>query len=119
MKKERKTKMEENVAAKITIGVCVMEKKVKCGSELFSAPMSQILDRLQAFGEFEFRTSAKWKHFGFGRKFRPKSCKIKEENHGRNSSVTRNPFWGSQKSKKGRCLWYIVGVQDECRQKSV
>ncbi|XP_077251173.1 uncharacterized protein LOC143890317 isoform X2 [Tasmannia lanceolata] len=53
MKKERKTKMEENVAAKITIGVCVMEKKVKCGSELFSAPMSQILDRLQAFGEFE------------------------------------------------------------------
>ncbi|XP_077210138.1 inositol hexakisphosphate and diphosphoinositol-pentakisphosphate kinase VIP2-like isoform X2 [Tasmannia lanceolata] len=47
MKKERKTKMEENVASKITIGVCVMEKK------LFSAPMSQILDRLQAFGEFE------------------------------------------------------------------
>ncbi|CAI9109620.1 OLC1v1009471C1 [Oldenlandia corymbosa var. corymbosa] len=32
---------------KITIGVCVMEKKV------FSAPMLQILDRLQAFGEFE------------------------------------------------------------------
>lgn len=32
---------------KITIGVCVMEKKV------FSAPMGQILDRLKAFGEFE------------------------------------------------------------------
>ncbi|XP_019442629.1 PREDICTED: inositol hexakisphosphate and diphosphoinositol-pentakisphosphate kinase-like isoform X2 [Lupinus angustifolius] len=32
---------------KIKIGVCVMEKK------LLSAPMSQILDRLQAFGEFE------------------------------------------------------------------
>ncbi|KAE8021630.1 hypothetical protein FH972_007504 [Carpinus fangiana] len=32
---------------KITIGVCVMEKKV------FSAPMEQILERLQAFGEFE------------------------------------------------------------------
>ncbi|XP_062151257.1 inositol hexakisphosphate and diphosphoinositol-pentakisphosphate kinase VIP1-like isoform X6 [Alnus glutinosa] len=38
---------------KITIGVCVMEKKVKCGSEVFSAPMGQILDRLQSFGEFE------------------------------------------------------------------
>ncbi|XP_059449628.1 inositol hexakisphosphate and diphosphoinositol-pentakisphosphate kinase VIP2-like isoform X1 [Corylus avellana] len=38
---------------KITIGVCVMEKKVKCGSEVFSAPMEQILERLQAFGEFE------------------------------------------------------------------
>ncbi|XP_019442632.1 PREDICTED: inositol hexakisphosphate and diphosphoinositol-pentakisphosphate kinase-like isoform X5 [Lupinus angustifolius] len=38
---------------KIKIGVCVMEKKVKCGSQLLSAPMSQILDRLQAFGEFE------------------------------------------------------------------
>lgn len=34
-------------ARKIKIGVCVMEKKV------FSAPMGQILDRLQAFGEFE------------------------------------------------------------------
>ncbi|OWM69782.1 hypothetical protein CDL15_Pgr025631 [Punica granatum] len=32
---------------KITIGVCVLEKKA------FSAPMGQILDRLQAFGEFE------------------------------------------------------------------
>ncbi|XP_062106712.1 inositol hexakisphosphate and diphosphoinositol-pentakisphosphate kinase VIP2-like isoform X4 [Humulus lupulus] len=32
---------------KVTIGVCVMEKK------MFSAPMKQILDRLQAFGEFE------------------------------------------------------------------
>ncbi|CAH8361115.1 unnamed protein product [Eruca vesicaria subsp. sativa] len=32
---------------KITIGVCVMEKKV------FSAPMEQIMDRIQAFGEFE------------------------------------------------------------------
>lgn len=42
--------MEEEGGAfgkKITIGVCVMEKKV------FSAPMGQILDRLQAFGEFE------------------------------------------------------------------
>ncbi|XP_022750644.1 inositol hexakisphosphate and diphosphoinositol-pentakisphosphate kinase VIP2-like isoform X5 [Durio zibethinus] len=38
---------------KITVGVCVMEKKVKCGSEVFSAPMEQILDRLKAFGEFE------------------------------------------------------------------
>ncbi|XP_022740439.1 inositol hexakisphosphate and diphosphoinositol-pentakisphosphate kinase VIP2-like isoform X3 [Durio zibethinus] len=38
---------------KITIGVCVMEKKVKCGSEVFSATMGQILDRLKAFGEFE------------------------------------------------------------------
>ncbi|KAF8118050.1 hypothetical protein N665_0006s0052 [Sinapis alba] len=35
------------VDKKITIGVCVMEKKV------FSAPMGQIMDRLQAFGEFE------------------------------------------------------------------
>ncbi|KAL2330035.1 hypothetical protein Fmac_017616 [Flemingia macrophylla] len=35
------------LATKITIGVCVMEKKV------FSAPMEQILQRLQAFGEFE------------------------------------------------------------------
>ncbi|KAF8010844.1 hypothetical protein BT93_J1478 [Corymbia citriodora subsp. variegata] len=32
---------------KIRIGVCVMEKKV------FSAPMGQILERLDAFGEFE------------------------------------------------------------------
>ncbi|KAG9153491.1 hypothetical protein Leryth_018749 [Lithospermum erythrorhizon] len=32
---------------KIIIGVCVMEKKA------FSGPMKQILDRLQAFGEFE------------------------------------------------------------------
>ncbi|CAH8327924.1 unnamed protein product [Eruca vesicaria subsp. sativa] len=42
--------MEEGegvVDRKITIGVCVMEKKV------FSAPMGQIMDRLQAFGEFE------------------------------------------------------------------
>nr|GMC91610.1 inositol hexakisphosphate and diphosphoinositol-pentakisphosphate kinase 2-like isoform X2 [Ipomoea batatas]GMD01134.1 inositol hexakisphosphate and diphosphoinositol-pentakisphosphate kinase 2-like isoform X2 [Ipomoea batatas] len=38
---------EGNVGKKIKIGVCVMEKKV------FSAPMGQILDRLQAFGEFE------------------------------------------------------------------
>ncbi|XP_060672168.1 inositol hexakisphosphate and diphosphoinositol-pentakisphosphate kinase VIP2 isoform X3 [Ziziphus jujuba] len=37
----------EDVVKKITIGVCVMEKKV------FSAPMRQILDRLEAFGEFE------------------------------------------------------------------
>ncbi|KAK7374491.1 hypothetical protein VNO80_07921 [Phaseolus coccineus] len=40
-------------ANKITIGVCVMEKKVKCGYEVFSGPMEQILQRLQAFGEFE------------------------------------------------------------------
>ncbi|CAH2072715.1 unnamed protein product [Thlaspi arvense] len=47
--------MEEGagVDRKITIGVCVMEKKVKCGPEVFSAPMGQIMDRLQAFGEFE------------------------------------------------------------------
>ncbi|KAF8013011.1 hypothetical protein BT93_I1006 [Corymbia citriodora subsp. variegata] len=32
---------------KITVGVCVMEKKVH------SSPMRQILDRLQTFGEFE------------------------------------------------------------------
>ncbi|XP_020573009.1 inositol hexakisphosphate and diphosphoinositol-pentakisphosphate kinase 2-like isoform X2 [Phalaenopsis equestris] len=38
---------------KIKIGVCVMEKKVKCGAEVHSAPMGQILERLQAFGEFE------------------------------------------------------------------
>ncbi|XP_020202248.1 inositol hexakisphosphate and diphosphoinositol-pentakisphosphate kinase VIP1 isoform X5 [Cajanus cajan] len=41
------------VVEKIKIGVCVMEKKVKCDSEVFSAPMGQIFDRLQAFGEFE------------------------------------------------------------------
>ncbi|XP_027923059.1 inositol hexakisphosphate and diphosphoinositol-pentakisphosphate kinase VIP2-like isoform X2 [Vigna unguiculata] len=35
------------LAEKVKIGVCVMEKKV------FSAPMGQIFDRLQAFGEFE------------------------------------------------------------------
>ncbi|BAU01196.1 hypothetical protein VIGAN_11037900 [Vigna angularis var. angularis] len=35
------------LADKVKIGVCVMEKKV------FSAPMGQIFDRLQAFGEFE------------------------------------------------------------------
>ncbi|XP_052195947.1 inositol hexakisphosphate and diphosphoinositol-pentakisphosphate kinase VIP2 isoform X2 [Diospyros lotus] len=44
---------EGGVGKKITVGVCVMEKKVKCGSEVFSAPMGQILERLQAFGEFE------------------------------------------------------------------
>ncbi|KAL5725493.1 diphosphoinositol-pentakisphosphate 1-kinase [Ranunculus cassubicifolius] len=42
-----------NFETKIKIGVCVMEKKVKCGSEAFSAPMEQILNRLQSFGEFE------------------------------------------------------------------
>ncbi|XP_057869878.1 inositol hexakisphosphate and diphosphoinositol-pentakisphosphate kinase VIP2 isoform X4 [Cryptomeria japonica] len=36
-----------NLGSKITLGVCVMEKKV------LSAPMNQILDRLRAFGEFE------------------------------------------------------------------
>ncbi|KAK7365089.1 hypothetical protein VNO80_13894 [Phaseolus coccineus] len=41
------------LAEKVKIGVCVMEKKVKCQSEVFSAPMGQIFDRLQAFGEFE------------------------------------------------------------------
>ncbi|VYS66876.1 unnamed protein product [Arabidopsis thaliana] len=41
------------VNKKITIGVCVMEKKVKCGPEVFSAPMGQIMDRIHAFGEFE------------------------------------------------------------------
>ncbi|KAG2383992.1 Inositol hexakisphosphate and diphosphoinositol-pentakisphosphate kinase [Vigna angularis] len=41
------------LADKVKIGVCVMEKKVKCHSEVFSAPMGQIFDRLQAFGEFE------------------------------------------------------------------
>ncbi|XVE68076.1 hypothetical protein DITRI_Ditri09bG0040200 [Diplodiscus trichospermus] len=49
---------EGKVYKKITVGVCVMEKKVKCGSEVFSAPMGQILDRLKAFGEFEIL------HFG-------------------------------------------------------
>jgi len=40
--------MEGNGGAdKITIGVCVMEKKV------FSSPMEKILERLRAFGEFE------------------------------------------------------------------
>ncbi|GMP30465.1 hypothetical protein CsSME_00005126 [Camellia sinensis var. sinensis] len=44
---EEEEEEEGSVGRKITIGVCVMEKKV------FSAPMAQILDRLQAFGEFE------------------------------------------------------------------
>ncbi|KAG8384744.1 hypothetical protein BUALT_Bualt04G0150100 [Buddleja alternifolia] len=44
---------EYDFRKKISIGVCVMEKKVKCGSEAFSGPMLQILERLQAFGEFE------------------------------------------------------------------
>ncbi|XP_020092340.1 inositol hexakisphosphate and diphosphoinositol-pentakisphosphate kinase 2-like [Ananas comosus] len=39
--------MAENGGDKITIGVCVMEKKVS------SSPMEQILERLRAFGEFE------------------------------------------------------------------
>ncbi|XP_071916546.1 inositol hexakisphosphate and diphosphoinositol-pentakisphosphate kinase VIP2-like isoform X1 [Coffea arabica] len=54
--REREREMEEeegDIGRKIKIGVCVMEKKVKCGSEAFSGPMLQILDRLQAFGEFE------------------------------------------------------------------
>ncbi|PIA28010.1 hypothetical protein AQUCO_07400097v1 [Aquilegia coerulea] len=38
---------EQNVGNKIKIGVCVMEKKA------FSAPMEEILDRLQSFGEFQ------------------------------------------------------------------
>ncbi|KAK9090611.1 hypothetical protein Sjap_023788 [Stephania japonica] len=42
----------EDFERKIKIGVCVMEKKVKCGSDAVSGPMKQILDRLQAFGEF-------------------------------------------------------------------
>ncbi|CAJ1946908.1 unnamed protein product [Sphenostylis stenocarpa] len=62
-------KMAVELAEKVKIGVCVMEKKVKCHSEVlsfitldkskvsdfavFSAPMGQIFDRLQAFGEFE------------------------------------------------------------------
>ncbi|XP_035547617.1 inositol hexakisphosphate and diphosphoinositol-pentakisphosphate kinase VIP2-like isoform X1 [Juglans regia] len=48
--------MEEKgggVGKKLKIGVCVMEKKVKCGPEVFTAPMGQILERLKAFGEFE------------------------------------------------------------------
>jgi len=40
---------EGSLVKKIKVGVCVMEKKV------FSAPMAQILDRLQAFGEFEIK----------------------------------------------------------------
>ncbi|GER35796.1 inositol hexakisphosphate anddiphosphoinositol-pentakisphosphate kinase [Striga asiatica] len=44
---------EDGFHRKITIGVCVMEKKVKCGSEAFSRPMLEILERLEAFGEFE------------------------------------------------------------------
>ncbi|KAL6893672.1 hypothetical protein ACP4OV_007770 [Aristida adscensionis] len=41
--------MDGNVRAdKVTIGVCVMEKK-----RVFSSPMEQILERLRAFGEFE------------------------------------------------------------------
>ncbi|KAL7232416.1 hypothetical protein ACSBR2_010440 [Camellia fascicularis] len=39
--------MAGGVGKRIKIGVCVMEKKV------FSAPMAQILERLQSFGEFE------------------------------------------------------------------
>uniref|UniRef100_A0ACD5WAJ7 Uncharacterized protein n=1 Tax=Avena sativa TaxID=4498 RepID=A0ACD5WAJ7_AVESA len=39
---------EDNGAAhRVTIGVCVMEKKVFC------SPMEQILERLRSFGEFE------------------------------------------------------------------
>ncbi|CAM8890817.1 unnamed protein product [Rhodiola kirilowii] len=38
---------DDVVVKKITVGVCVMEKKV------FSAPMGEILNRLQSFGEFE------------------------------------------------------------------
>ncbi|XP_049396515.1 inositol hexakisphosphate and diphosphoinositol-pentakisphosphate kinase VIP1-like isoform X1 [Solanum stenotomum] len=45
--------MELNDGKKIKIGVCVMEKKVKSGPEVFSAPMGQILDRLNSFGEFQ------------------------------------------------------------------
>ncbi|XP_068647174.1 inositol hexakisphosphate and diphosphoinositol-pentakisphosphate kinase VIP2-like isoform X2 [Aristolochia californica] len=39
--------MEGSGGEKIKVGVCVMEKKVS------SAPMGRILERLQAFGEFE------------------------------------------------------------------
>ncbi|XP_074317537.1 inositol hexakisphosphate and diphosphoinositol-pentakisphosphate kinase VIP2-like isoform X2 [Silene latifolia] len=38
---------EKNTLGKIKIGVCVMEKKAS------SAPMGQILERLEAFGEFQ------------------------------------------------------------------
>ncbi|ONI19333.1 hypothetical protein PRUPE_3G272600 [Prunus persica] len=47
-----KEEQEREMGEKIKIGVCVMEKKV------FSAPMGEILERLQAFGEFEIS------HFG-------------------------------------------------------
>ncbi|XP_059670273.1 inositol hexakisphosphate and diphosphoinositol-pentakisphosphate kinase VIP2-like isoform X2 [Cornus florida] len=48
MGRDRKKEVEEEtVTKKITIGVCVMEKKA------FSAPMGEILERLQSFGEFE------------------------------------------------------------------
>ncbi|CAN6322971.1 unnamed protein product [Urochloa humidicola] len=42
-------------ADKITIGVCVMEKKrIRLDFQrVFSSPMEQILERLRAFGEFE------------------------------------------------------------------
>ncbi|WCJ20829.1 Inositol hexakisphosphate and diphosphoinositol-pentakisphosphate kinase [Euphorbia peplus] len=46
------------VEKKNTVGVCIMEKKVKCGIKVSSASMVQILERLQAFGEFEIT------HFG-------------------------------------------------------
>ncbi|KAL6587509.1 Inositol hexakisphosphate and diphosphoinositol-pentakisphosphate kinase vip2 [Orobanche minor] len=39
--------LEDDSVKKIMVGVCVMEKKA------FSGPMLQILQRLQAFGEFE------------------------------------------------------------------
>ncbi|EPS62281.1 hypothetical protein M569_12511 [Genlisea aurea] len=39
------------LSIKITIGVCVMDKKASSG------PMLQILERLQAFGEFEVISS--------------------------------------------------------------
>ncbi|KAH7846728.1 hypothetical protein Vadar_017420 [Vaccinium darrowii] len=52
---EEEKEEEGSLVKKIKVGVCVMEKKVKCGSEVFSAPMAQILDRLQAFGEFEIK----------------------------------------------------------------
>ncbi|XP_073158704.1 inositol hexakisphosphate and diphosphoinositol-pentakisphosphate kinase VIP2-like isoform X1 [Henckelia pumila] len=38
---------KDDIQEKITIGVCVMEKKA------FSAPMMQILERLKGFGEFK------------------------------------------------------------------
>ncbi|KAM1140678.1 hypothetical protein EV1_040341 [Malus domestica] len=37
---------EREIGEKIKIGVYVMEKKVKCGSDVFSAPMGEILERL-------------------------------------------------------------------------